>query len=101
MANGWSPLGKTYYEIFLYLFPMHWVEDVLLAKTNTALRAIKFMPIELREFGALYATVTPDGLLWERILQGLFLEALRQVDEPLPIQLQQVHEPDTLQPHYP
>ena len=49
-ATGWSPLGKTYYEIFLYLFPMHWVEDVLLAETNSALRAIKCTPIELGEF---------------------------------------------------
>ena len=23
VANGWSPLGKTYYEIFLYIFPMN------------------------------------------------------------------------------
>lgn len=47
--NGLSPLGKTYYKIFLYLFIMHCVREAPVSKTNTALRAIKCVPIELSE----------------------------------------------------
>ncbi|MBM4179814.1 MAG: hypothetical protein FJ211_10875, partial [Ignavibacteria bacterium] len=33
-ANGWTPIGKTYMEIFLHLFPVVWLTDVLIRRTN-------------------------------------------------------------------
>ena len=35
--DGWTPLGKTWLDIFLLLFPVVWLRDVLLYQTSAAL----------------------------------------------------------------
>ena len=35
-ANGWTPTGKTNLEVFLHLFPIVWLTNVVLAMTSNA-----------------------------------------------------------------
>ena len=32
--NGFTPIGKTYFQLFMYFFPMTWFSDVLLLQTS-------------------------------------------------------------------
>ena len=36
--NGWTPLGKSFLDLFLYFFPMAWFTVVLLEKTSKAIQ---------------------------------------------------------------
>jgi hypothetical protein len=38
-TNDWTPQGKDYIEIFLHLFPLHFLEAVIVQATNNALLA--------------------------------------------------------------
>ena len=37
--NDWSPQGKSYAEIFLYVFPLYFFENIVTEATNNALLA--------------------------------------------------------------
>jgi hypothetical protein len=36
--NGWTPQGKSFFNLFLYFFPMVWFTMVLMAKTSKAMQ---------------------------------------------------------------
>ena len=47
--QGWSPIGKTYLEIFMNFFPMAWFSDVLLARTNVSIVNLAALPLQFGE----------------------------------------------------
>jgi len=47
--NGWSPVNKTYVEIFVRFLPFAWLQNTLLPKTSASLEAEKGHPLTLGE----------------------------------------------------
>ena len=49
-ANGWTPTGKTNLEVFLHLFPVAWLTNVVLAMTSSACLANNSKALTWGEF---------------------------------------------------
>ena len=48
-ADGWTPQGKTYLEIFLHMLPLQWFTNVLVAKTSEGLVNASNPPLSFGE----------------------------------------------------
>jgi len=49
-ANSWTPIGKTYLEIFLHFLPMTWIATVLVPLTSTSIINSAAQEMSLGEF---------------------------------------------------
>jgi hypothetical protein len=47
--NGWSPVNKTYLDIFVRFLPFAWLQNILLPKTSASLETEKGHPLTLGE----------------------------------------------------
>lgn len=48
-AEGWTPQGKTYLEIFLHMLPLQWFTDVFVVKTSEGLENASHPPVSFGE----------------------------------------------------
>jgi hypothetical protein len=48
-ANGWLPTGKTYMDVFLHLFPVMWLTNVLVQRTNVGVVNAASKPLTFGE----------------------------------------------------